>query len=126
MPHEKLQEFVVIDYTMDMVILAILQEEGKETVVGLGQYGVNEMTHTAEVAFAVRDDFQGLGIGQELLSYLTFLARKQGLHGFTAEVLVENKRMLYLFEKMKFDIQRTLDSGVYELRMAFRATTNEH
>ncbi len=125
-PHEKLQDFVVIDYTIDMIILAILQEEEKETVVGLGQYGVNELTHTAEVAFAVRDDYQGMGIGQELLTYLTILAKKQGLHGFTAEVLVENKRMLYLFEKMKFDIQRTLDSGVYELKMAFRGTQNEH
>jgi len=122
MPHERLQEFVVIDYTVDMVILAILQEEDKETVVGVGQYGIDEATHTAEVAFTVRDDYQNRGIGRALLHYLTFLAKKQGLHGFTAEVLMENRRMLHLFESMGFDLTKSIEEGVYELRMAFRDT----
>jgi GNAT superfamily N-acetyltransferase len=120
MPHERLQEFVVIDYTREMVILAVLQQDQVEHIVGLGQYGIYEETHTAEVAFVVRDDRQGQGIGTELLQYLTYLARKQGLLGFTAEVLVENRPMLHLFEKMGFDISSRTESGVYELRMVFR------
>ena len=55
----------------------------------------------------VRDDYQNKGIGTALLSYLTYLAKREGLMGFTAEVLVENKPMLHLFEKMGFDIQKT-------------------
>ena len=31
----------------------------------------------------VRDDYQGAGIGTELLSYLTYLAKRAGLRGFT-------------------------------------------
>lgn len=119
--HERLQEFVVVDYTTDLIILAIVQEEEKETVVGVGQYGVAETTHTAEVAFAVRDDYQGQGIGRLLLTHLTYLAKRRGLHGFTAEVLVENKKMIHLFESMGFDIQKRVESGVYELKMAFRS-----
>ena len=76
--------------------------------------------HTAETAFAVRDDFQKRGIGTELLKYLTYLAQKQGLLGFTAEVLVENRPMLHIFQKMGFDMQKRISSGVYELRMMFR------
>jgi len=120
MPHERLQDFVVIDYTNEMIILAILERENREDVVGVGQYGINESTHTAEVALVVRDDLQGQGVGWELLSYLTYLARRQGLHGFSAEVLVENAPMLRLFEKMGFDIDRRSDGEVYELRMGFR------
>ena len=122
MPHERLQEFVVIDYTVDTVILAILQEDEKETILGVGQYGIDETSHTAEVAFAVLDEYQGRGVGTELLKYLTFLAKRQGLLGFTAEVLEENKHMLHLFERMGFDLQKRIDSGVYELRMAFGRT----
>jgi len=48
------------------------------------------------------------------------LAKRAGLNGFTAEVLIENKPMLHVFEKMGFDIERALSSGVYELTMAFR------
>lgn len=119
-PHERLQEFVVIDYTKEMVILATIKDAEVEKVVGVGQYGINETNHTAEVALVVRDEDQNKGVGLELLSYLTYLAKREGLLGFTAEVLVENKPMLHLFEKMGFDIQKRNEQGVYELQMAFR------
>ena len=120
MPHERLQEFVVIDYTREMVILAIIGDEENPLVVGVGQYGIAEQTHTAEVALVVRDDHQNKGIGTELLNYLTYLAKRQGLLGFTAEVLVGNQPMLHLFEKAGFTIEKRREAGVYELRMLFR------
>src|SRR5512138_732532 len=120
MPHERLQEFVIIDHTKEMVILATVRDEAAEKAVAVGQYGINGETHAAEVALVVRDDYQNKGIGTELLSYLTYLAKRAGLLGFTAEVLVENKPMQHLFEKMGFDTQRKTDQGIYELRMAFR------
>ncbi len=120
MPHERLQEFVIIDYTKSMVILATVPEGEKEKVVGVGQYGIDEATHTAEVGFAVRDDCQDRGIGSELLSYLTYLAKRQGLLGFFAEVLAENRPMLHLFHKMGFDLQQRREEGIYELTMMFR------
>jgi len=87
MPHARLQEFVIIDYTNQMSIMAVIKDEGKEVAIGLGQYLINADSHTAEVAFAVGDDYQGKGVGTELLSYLTYLGRRSGLLGFTAEVL---------------------------------------
>ncbi|MBU7027467.1 MAG: GNAT family N-acetyltransferase, partial [Theionarchaea archaeon] len=120
MPHERLQDFVIIDYTKEMVILAVAGQGEPEEVIGMGQYGIDEITHTAEVAFVVRDDYQNRGIGTELLKYLTYLAKRQGLLGFTAEVLTENRPMLHLFENMGFDIKKRSEGGVYELRIAFR------
>ncbi len=120
MPHDRLQELVVIDYTKEMVILAMLETGEKETLAGIGQYSINQDGYTAEVAFVVRDEYQNRGIGTELLNYLTQLAKRHGLHGFTAEVLAENRPMLYLFEKMGFDMEKGLSSGVYELTMNFR------
>jgi acyl-CoA hydrolase/GNAT superfamily N-acetyltransferase len=125
MPHERLQDFVIIDYTKEMVILAVLKREEKEEVIGMGQYGIDEATHTAEVAFAVRDEYQNRGVGSEILSYLTFLAKRQGLLGFTAEVLLENQPMLHLFAKMGFNIEKKSTTGVYELKMAFREPSSD-
>ena len=119
-PHEFIQELVVIDYTREMAILALVGETPNEKVVGVGRYFIDPQTHTAEVAFAVRDDFHNQGIGSELLSYLTYLAKRQGLLGFTAEVFADNAPMLHVFEKGGFDIERKASAGVYELRMAFR------
>ena len=120
MPHERLQEYTIIDYTKEMVILAINKKDKKDEILGLGQYSIYENSLTAEVAFLVKDEWQNMGIGMELLSYLTYLAKKQGLSGFTAEVLRENTAMLHLFESMGFDIDKQSDSGMFELKMSFK------
>ncbi len=118
-PHKMRQEFVVIDYTKEMVILAVVEENGNEIAVGMGHYIENLDAHTAEVAFTVRDDCHNAGIGTTLLSYLTLLAKNDGLLGFTAEVLVDNRPMLKVFEKMNFDMKKTIEDSVYRLVMRF-------
>jgi RimJ/RimL family protein N-acetyltransferase len=113
------QNFVVIDYTKELILLASIKNNQKEIVVGMGQIARENDSLTAEVAFAVRDDYQNNGIGTELLSFLTTYARREGFHGFTAEVLVENNPMLHVFEKMHRDITKTIDSGSYHLAIRF-------
>jgi hypothetical protein len=54
MPHRKLQNFVAVDYTRTMEILAIIQGKKKETIIDLGQYELNMDMHTAEAALVVK------------------------------------------------------------------------
>jgi len=88
MPHERLQEFVIIDYTRELVILAMVERGGQEVLAG---WGSTASTRSRTRGGRVRGPrrLPGQGLGTELLQYLTVLARKQGLLGFTAEVLVE-------------------------------------
>jgi acyl-CoA hydrolase/RimJ/RimL family protein N-acetyltransferase len=120
MPHEFLQKFVIIDYSKQMTMLAVIEKDEIEIVVGIGQYIIIEKAHKADVAFAVRDEYQNRGIGTLLLNYLTGIAMKDGLLGFTADVLSENRAMLHLFEKMDFEMEKTIDAGTYEISMGFR------
>jgi len=121
MPHDRLQDFVVIDYTDRMVVLATLQGEAEkdEMILGIGEYGVDKNVLTAEVAFIVRDEYQGRGVGAELLRYMTYIAKRRGLHGFTADVLMENQAMVHLFEKVGFEVEKRWESGLYHLKMHF-------
>ncbi len=118
-PHTRLQEFCIIDFSKEMVLVAIVKKGALEKIVGVSQYGIDRTTHTAEVAFVVRDDYQNKGIGTELLHHITYLARTAGLLGFTAEVLVENRGMLHLFEKNFPNLGKRIFNGVYELKMIF-------
>ncbi|MFZ3149667.1 MAG: GNAT family N-acetyltransferase [Methanothrix sp.] len=119
-PHELLQKFVAVDYFQKMVMVAVKEEDDRESICGLGQYGLNSDTYTADVALVVRDDCQKKGVAGELLSYLTYLAKKQGLLGFTAEVLVGNEPVFRLFKKMGFDVSKRNEDGVYEMLARFR------
>jgi acyl-CoA hydrolase/GNAT superfamily N-acetyltransferase len=120
-PHKMRQKFVVIDYTREMVILACIVKNDIEIVVGIGQYVKWEDKNYADVAFAVRDDYQKKGIGAELLDYITQLARNEGLQGFTADVLGDNKPMIHLFNKMNYRIEKKIEDGVYEYTIMFGA-----
>jgi RimJ/RimL family protein N-acetyltransferase/uncharacterized metal-binding protein len=121
MPHEVLQEsFVVIDYSKEMVILSTVEHTQKEIVTGLAQFTTNERSHTAEVAIVIKDEYQNKGIGTELLMHLTYIAKKQGLLGFSADILKDNRAMLHLFEKVGFDIEKKTKPDVYTLSLGFK------
>jgi acyl-CoA hydrolase/GNAT superfamily N-acetyltransferase len=120
MPHDRIQDLVVIDYSRETAILAVVGEKEKEVIVGVGRFFIDLDTHTAEIAFAVHDNYQNKGIGTALLSYLTYLAKRQGLLGFTADVFSDNVPMLNVFEKGGFDIEKRTIAGISELKMTFR------
>ena len=121
MPHEMLQDiFVVIDYTKEMVILATIEQGESEIVIGVGQFAVIEGTLTAQVALVVRDDYHHKGLGTKLLSYLAYIAKKQGLVGFKAEILPDNKHVLHLLEQTGSVVEKKFSSGVYIIEIAFK------
>jgi len=125
-PHEDLQKFVVIDYTRQMAVFAILEHEGREEIIGVARYAVGKDLHTAELAIVVRDDHHNRGIAMELLSYAAYLAEKQGLLGFTVEVLADNRPVLHILKKFRdrgFDIRQSINEGVFSFKILFTTTT---
>jgi acetyltransferase len=120
---EFLHRLATVDPTKQAAVVALIRNEGKEQIVGVGRYYVDEDRRTAEIMLTVRDDHHDQGIGRELISYLTHLAMQQGLIGFTARVLVDNHAMIHLFrtfEGKAFDIKREIDAGVFYLDLGFR------
>jgi acyl-CoA hydrolase len=119
MHHEALQKFVVIDYTGEMGILAVIDGSGGEMVIGYGQYIIDPDTHTAEISFAVRDAFHRKGVAWEIVSYLTILAKQQGLTGLTASVLESNGPALALMDKIAGEVRKTFKDGAYDFHVSF-------
>ncbi len=117
MPHERLKQFTVIDYSKETEILAVQQHGPREEVVGIGWWYVDPSDNSAEVAFAVKDNYQNQGIGTSLLLYLADLAKRQRLVAFTAEVATENGAMLHVFKKAGFRVEDT-QAGSHTMRLA--------
>jgi ribosomal protein S18 acetylase RimI-like enzyme len=116
------EKMMDVDHVRQEVILAFPDEETEEKILGMARYDLNPDESTAEVYFGVREDFQNRGIGRELLTHLVEVARKRGLKGFTAEVMVDNRRMLHLFRSLEgkeFNIRRRMEAGVFYLHMDF-------
>lgn len=119
MPHEVLQKFVAIDYTKQMIVLAVVREGERERVVGVGQYVVLGDTHTADVAVAVRDEYQRKGIGTEILDHLALIAKRDGLHGFSADYIAQNQPINNLIAKSGMKVNKQVSSGICHVEIPF-------
>ena len=71
------------------------------------------------MAFIVRDTWQNRGIGTFLLKYLVTIARGQGIVGFSAEVLAENRAMLAVLQNAGFPVRTRLDGRVRSIELDF-------
>ena len=119
LPHEKLQEFLEVDYDGEMALLVTTGKGEDEMAIAVGRYHTDPRTNMAEVAFLVRDDWQNVGVGKALLMTLIEVAKEHGLKGFTADVLADNAAMLHVFHKSGLTLESKLESGIYELTMMF-------
>jgi RimJ/RimL family protein N-acetyltransferase len=118
-PRKQIQDFVYIDHRNDVTIVGTVPESFGEDIIAVGSYYLDPKTNMAEVAFVVRDDWQNRGIGTFLLRYLIRIARRNGIRGFTAEVLKENKAMQAVFNKSNCKLTTRFTGNVISYQMAF-------
>ncbi|MBN1106679.1 MAG: GNAT family N-acetyltransferase [Deltaproteobacteria bacterium] len=116
------ERLVNVDYVHQLTILALAGQKDDAQVLGMARYDLNKEEGTAEAAFAVRDDYQNQGIGRQLVAHLTTLGRSRGLNAFTAQVMVDNRRMMHLFralEGKEYTVQVKMEAGIFYLNLAF-------
>lgn len=118
-PHRNTQGMCNIDYEHEMAIVGVTGIIGNETIVGMGRYILDQKTNMAEVDFAVRAEWQRLGIGTFLLNYLCEIGKSKGISGFTAYVLAGNRKMLSVFYKVGYVVHSVLEDAVYEIDFRF-------
>lgn len=120
MPHTQLMQYLSVDYDRSIAFVAEIEREGSEPeIVAVGRYAAEPSTDFAEVAFVVRDDWQGMGIGTALLHALADYARARGLRGLSAEVLQSNVKMMEVFHNSGLQVEAQLEEGVISVRMPF-------
>jgi acyl-CoA hydrolase/RimJ/RimL family protein N-acetyltransferase len=115
----QIQEFVYIDHRNDVTIVGTLPATDGEEMIAVGSYYLDQKTNMAEVAFVVSDKWQNHGIGTFLLKHLMRSARRNGIRGFTAEVLTVNKSMQAVVNKANCKIKSKLNGNVYSYEMEF-------
>ena len=117
--HRQIQNFVYIDNRKDVAIVGTVPEAHGEDIVAVGRYYLDERSNRAEVAFVVRDEWQNHGLGKFLFNHLITVAKRNGISGFTAEVLRDNKRMQSIFNHSSLKVRSWLEDDVYSYVIEF-------
>lgn len=111
------QRFTNVDHVNRVALVATVGER----IVGVGRYDVISPGR-AELAFVIRDDHQGRGLGSVLLEHLAAVARAGGLERFVADVLPDNERMLKTFVEAGYRPTQRLSDGVVSLTFDIEPT----
>ena len=109
--HEVVQKhWASVDYHKNMSIIGLVQKGGHKEIIAIGTYAY-ERDHQAEIAFVVREDYQGMGIASYVLGVLEKIAQKNQYTHFSATVLRENQAMIHVFKKRYPNLQISNQSG---------------
>jgi RimJ/RimL family protein N-acetyltransferase len=112
------EHFLYIDFVNHVALVAVVDEGGKQAIVGAGRYVVVQPGQ-AEVAFGVVDQFQDQGLGGALLRELAGVARHAEINELIAEVLGSNLAMLKVFEKSGLQMTKTREGPVIHVTLKF-------
>jgi acetyltransferase len=112
--HERLVRICFADPETETVLVATQRSprNGEESILAVGRLNRLPGKNEAEVAILVSDEFQGHGLGSELMRRLILVARDEKLGRIVGEMLRDNIAMQVLINKHAFRL-RLLDDPQY-------------
>lgn len=108
---EMLARFTQIDYDREMALIAVVGESAGEREIGVARYFVDPFDESCEFAVVIADDWQGKGLGAELLRDLIGSARQKGVRRMYGVALAENLNMLKFAVKAGFRVSENPDDS---------------
>lgn len=118
MPKE-IRNLMNVDYEGRMAVVALIRKDEGAQIIGIGTYDTDPSTGLAEVALAVRDEFQNIGLGTEMFRSLLDHAKKVKIKGFSAEILATNIRMINIFHFSGLKVETKMVDDIIEVKALF-------
>ena len=109
--HERLLRICFGDYDREMALVAERTDPvtGERRIIAVGRMNKLHVGNEAEVAVLVSDQYQKLGLGNELLRRVVEIARDEKLSRVSAEMLTDNVAMQVITKHLGFRVRGTND-----------------
>jgi acetyltransferase len=104
LPAHLLQRLTQIDYRTHMALVGEVVNDGMSIIIAEARYAVDPEESNAELAVAVADDWQGLGLAKALFRRLAQHAAAAGLRRLAGETRASNAPVLHLAREAGFSI----------------------
>jgi acetyltransferase len=107
--HERLTRICFNDYDREIALVADRQDPqtGDHEILAVGRLIKLPGRNEAEFALVISDQFQGQGLGSELLRQLLHIGRDEKLDRIVADILPDNLAMQRVSEKLGFRLRST-------------------
>jgi acetyltransferase len=112
--HERLVRICFGDYDRELALVAEVKSSSGTEIVGVGRMNRIHGTNEADVAIIVTDAYQNRGLGAELLRRVIRVAREEGVHAVSAEMMPDNLAMQVITKQLGFEVK--LQEGFGSMR----------
>ena len=103
--HERLARLCHCDYNREIALVAERGNGNEErSILGITRLSKVHGTNEARLSLLVGDPYQGIGLGNELVSRPIKVARDEGLSRLISTLTADNQAMLHIFQKLGFTI----------------------
>jgi acetyltransferase len=112
--HERLTRMCFIDYDREIALVAEHKDEktGQLQILGVGRLRKLQGADDGEFAVVISDEYQGRGLGMELVRRVIDMGREEKLKRIVGDVLPDNVNMLRVCEKLGFTVKGEMDDPV--------------
>ncbi|MCX5841284.1 MAG: GNAT family N-acetyltransferase, partial [Deltaproteobacteria bacterium] len=104
--------FTHVNYRSDFALVGVINEGAGESCIAVARYHYNPLTERTDLAIAVRDDLQNLGLGSIMLSKVVGIAIKNGISHFEGTLDLQNAVSMKIFNKLGLKMKTSMKGGL--------------
>ncbi|ACN13511.1 conserved hypothetical protein [Desulforapulum autotrophicum HRM2] len=117
LPESIINRLINIDYHSNFALVAVLKKNKKDAIVSIGRYGYDPDEDGTELAVAVRDDWQQVGLGKKMLSKVVSIAIDHGITNFIGMMDPQNTAIQKLLVNLGYKVRYSMESGFYRVEI---------
>jgi len=109
LPNSELDHFTHFGDAGPFSVVATINADGSETIVGEARYAFHTGTESLEFGLSIDDRWQGRGLGKSLLANIECRAAALGAQTLLGDTLRSNDAMIALARKSGFEFKQNPD-----------------
>ena len=117
LPEDLLYRFTHINHESDFALVAVVEEDGKDSIIAVGRYAYDPDDDITDLGVAVRDDWQHFGLGKSLLVRVIEIGKEHGIFRFGSMMDPQNNIMRQMLLDLGFKVKYSPRSGFYQLEI---------
>ncbi|WP_298815378.1 GNAT family N-acetyltransferase [uncultured Chloroflexus sp.] len=116
--HKSAQRLAAINPRREAALVALADEQGQEEAIAVARFArLPHQPQAAEASILVRDDYQGTGVGRQLLELLLEEARAANIERLIFLTHADNTAMIRLATGLGLPFHGRHADGLYEIQL---------
>jgi acetyltransferase len=105
LPEDLLFQLTHINYNNQFALVAVIQEDGKDSIIAVARYGHDPKENVMDFAVVVRDDWQQCGLGKSLLLKIFAIGKKHGISRFVSIIDPTNHIIKRILRELGYTVK---------------------